>query len=151
MADTSDVIVTGGATSPALGDAAIESVAKAVNALTKPFAETYERVNYPGYLSVLGAALVVLPLLSNGLPWLQLTPDDQRLYVVAGAAFVIVAGAWISLQNVLIYKLQRAKQEVACRMLAIRVAAMGEVQKAALEALGEAKADTNLDVTFKDK
>jgi hypothetical protein len=45
----------------ALSDKTIESVAHAVNSLARPFAETYEKLNYPGYVSVLGAILV-LPL-----------------------------------------------------------------------------------------
>ena len=134
-----------------IGDPTVKSIADAVSAITKPFAEVYEKVNYPGYISILGAALAVLPLLSNVVPWLHLDTEGQRLYVYAGITLVIAAGAWICLQNLLVYKIQRASQEVACRMLAIKVAAMGETQKAALEAIGEVKHDDKPVYALKDK
>jgi HAMP domain-containing protein len=80
-----------------------------------------------------------------------MSAEDQRLYVLSGVAFVLVGAAWITIQNLFIYKLQRAKQEVACRMLAIKVAAMGEIQNAALRELGEAKSETAQDVQFMTK
>jgi hypothetical protein len=58
---------------------------------------------------------------------------------------------WISIQNLLIYKLQRAKQDVACRMLAIRVVAMGKTQADALRAIGEAPGADLSDDPFKAK
>lgn len=145
---TTDSVST---TPPTLGDPTVASIAAAVSAITRPFADIYEKANYPGYISILGATLAVLPLLSNIVPWLRLDHDAQRLYLFAGASLVVVAGAWICLQNLLAYKMQQAAQEVACRMLAIKVAAMGETQKAALVAIGEVKQDQGSQLQLKDK
>ena len=77
---------------PSLSDETIESVAKVVDSLTKPFAETYEKGNYPGYLSVLGALMIFIPLLSNGFRLFTLSTESQRLYVIVGAALIVIAG-----------------------------------------------------------
>jgi hypothetical protein len=120
-----------------VSDSSIERITSAVDKLTESFGQTYERLKYAGFVSVLGAILVFVPLAMKNIPLVHIDVEEQRLYVTAGVGFVLIAAAWISLQNLLVYKLQRAKQEIACRMLAIKVAAMGEAQRAALETIGE--------------
>jgi hypothetical protein len=125
-------------------DKSIGGITASVNALTESFTKTYERLTYAGFVSVFGAILVFVPLVLGKTPFISATIEEQRLYVLSGVIFVLVGASWMTIQNLLIYKLQRAKQEVACRMLAIRVAAMGDTQAAALKAIGEAQgADLN--------
>ena len=132
-------------------DDSIKLITDAVNELSYSFGGIYERLNYPGFVSVLGAILVFFPLFLRKLPILNLTNDEQKLYVIVGALFVVLGAVWITIQNILIYKLQRAKQEIACRMLAIKVAAMGETQRAAIETIGETKSVELQDSPFKSK
>jgi hypothetical protein len=132
-------------------DESITRIASAVNILTENFGRTYERLNYPGFVSVLGGLLVFLPFCLGRLVLVSITFEEQQLYVVSGGLFVIIAAAWITIQNVLIYKLQRAKQEVACKMLAIKVSAMGETQRAALEVIQDTKTEGLSDDPFKTK
>jgi uncharacterized membrane protein len=131
-----------------ISDKTIAGIAGVVNGLSEGFGRSYERLNYPGFVSVLGAVLVFSPLVLGRLAF---AVPEPRLYVVAGVLFVLFAACWISIQNVLIYKLQKVKQENACKMLAIRVAAMGETQRAALATIGETTADRVPEVSFKDR
>jgi hypothetical protein len=132
-------------------DDSIKRITSAVNELSEKFGGVYERLNYPGFVSVFGAILVFIPLFLGKLPLFGLTFDEQKLYVIVGTSFVALGAIWITIQNALIYKLQRAKQEVACRMLAIKVAAMGETQQAALKAMEETKSIELSDSPFQNK
>lgn len=134
-----------------LTDESINLITNAVDNLSQTFGRNYERLNYAGFVSVFGAILVFLPLFIGKLPVFSLTTEERTLYVVVGAIFVALGAGWITVQNVLIYKLQKAKQEIACRMLAIKVAAMGETQRVALKAIGEATGPELPDSPFKEK
>jgi len=134
-----------------VSDVSITRIASAVNALTEDFGRTYEKLNYPGFVSVLGGLLVFLPFCIGRFAFTSISIKEQRLYVFSGALLVVLAAAWINIQNFLIYKLQRAKQEIACKILAIRVAAMGETQRAALEGIVDTKTEVLPDDPFKNK
>jgi hypothetical protein len=140
-------------TKPTTGitDDSIRVITSAVNDLSETFGRVYQRLNFSGFVSVYGAILVFFPLFFGKLPYFSFTIDEQQLYVAAGTMFVVLGAVGIIIVNTLIYKLQRAKQEVACRMLAIKVAAMGEIQKAALAEIGEATSVELNDQPFKDK
>jgi hypothetical protein len=132
-------------------DDSINRIILSVNNLSEGFGRIYERLNYPGFVSVFGAILVFVPLFLGKLPLLGLSTEEQKVYVIIGALFIVIGASWITIQNILIYKLQRAKQEVACRMLGIKVAAMGETQRAALQTMGETKTLELPDSPFKNK
>jgi hypothetical protein len=119
-------------------DDSIKVITSAVNDLSKTFGSVYERLNFSGFVSVFGAILVFFPLFFGKLPFFSFAIDEQQLYVTAGTMFVVLGR-------------QRAEQEIACRMLAIKVAAMGEIQKAALAEIGEATSIELNDQPFKDK
>ena len=130
-----------------ISDESIKSITEVVNELSENFGRTYERLNYPGFVSVLGALLVFVPLLLRR----GYTVGEEILFVASGVLFGFFAACWISIQNLLIYKLQKVKQEIACRMLAIKVAGMGETQRAALTAMGEIQPENSPDDPFKSK
>lgn len=133
-----DVPSSAAAADPNTVDISIGGITNSVNALSESLSKTYEKLNFAGFVSVFGAILVFVPLVLGRTPIISASPEEQRLYVVSGVVFVLVGALSIAIQNLLIYKLNRAKQEVACRMLAIKIAAMGETQAAALEAIREA-------------
>jgi hypothetical protein len=112
-----------------LTDESIKGITSAVNDLSKTFGDIYARLNYAGFVSIFGAILVFLPLFLGKLPLFDLTTEERTLYVFVGTVFVTMGAAWIAIHNVIIYKHQKVKQEIACRMLAIKVAAMGETQR----------------------
>lgn len=129
-------------------DESFSRISSAINELSESFGRNYERLNYPGFVSVLGAILVFTPLILRSIPFVNVTMEEQRLYVVSGVAFVILAAIWISVQNLLAYKLQRAKQEIACKMLEIKVSAMGKAQQTTIEAMRDTKETETTDHQF---
>lgn len=132
-------------------DHVLGPITEVVNSLSRPFTHTYDKLNYPGFVSVFGAVLVFLPLVVTLSTLSELSFDETRLFILTGASFVLTGAAWISFQNLLTYKLQRAKQEVACRMLAIQVAAMGDIQRAALNEINRTPSDLGSDREFMTK
>src|SRR5476649_2725672 len=84
-------------------DTSIQGVAKAVNELTDSFGRTYERLNYPGFVSVLGAILVFVPLALSKTVFVNTPIEEQKLYVFSGVGFVVIGAFWITIQNLLIY------------------------------------------------
>ena len=130
-------------------DNSISRIADTIEHLNKAFTKSYTALNYAGFVTVAGMVLVTISLALGKIPFLNLTFDEQKLYVLVGAGFVLLGMVAISLKNLFIYRHQLVQQETARQMLAMRIAAIGETQAAAMKGMAEAAApDKDSGVSF---
>src|SRR2546423_10303806 len=130
---------------------AVDQTMNVVNHLAEGFGAIYARLNYPGYVSVLGAILIFWPLATRRIPGIEMEQKEQLLYVISGAFFILLGAAWLSVQNLLIFKVQKLHQETACRMLELRIKGVQAVHESTVEVIKATKAEAILPISFAQK
>ena len=99
-----------GVENPTTVDNAIGGITRSVNALTESFSNTYEKHNYAGFVSVLGAILIFVPLVLGRTPSITFRFEEQRLYVLAGVVFVLIGALCV-------FRSMPATSSGACRAM----------------------------------
>jgi cytochrome c biogenesis protein CcdA len=126
----------------------MDEIMRSLGGIAGRFEETYARLSYAGYVAVLGAVLIFVPLVTRCIPIIQLEPNEQLIYVVAGTFFILLGATSLSVHNIMVFKLQKLKQDTACRMLEIRMKGIQIAHTTTVAAVSETRNESLPDDPF---
>jgi len=77
--------------------------------------DSYERLKYAGYLSLVGALFILCVLVFSMIPSVNFEFREQVLYVITGFLLILAGGAMLALKTILLYRLKLSDNALLIR------------------------------------
>jgi hypothetical protein len=88
----------------------MEKILQFADTASKNFKAAYNELRFAGYLTWLGGLLIFLTFIFSVLGGVGLTPQGQVLFVTGGIFLMLLGGGFLTLQNILTFRLKAQSQ-----------------------------------------
>lgn len=100
---------------PEVKSAEVSQVIEFIRETRVGLTESYERLKYAGYLSLIGALFILCVLVLSIIPRVNFEFREQVLYVITGFLLILAGGAMLALKTILLYRLKLSDNALLIR------------------------------------